>query len=74
MWQLGLQLCIAAALVFGGGRRRGKRRSGIGPPYKDRYMPVLIFYSQTLQYATQDLVTALSQVPGTSTAGWQCQA
>lgn len=69
MWHLGLHLCIAAVLLFGGGRGRGKRRSGIGPLYKDRYMPVLIFHSQTLQYATQDLVTALSQVPGTSTTG-----
>lgn len=31
MWHLRLQLCIAAALLFGGGRGRGKRRSGIGP-------------------------------------------
>lgn len=69
MWHLGLQLCIAAALLFGGGRGRGKRRSGIGPLYKDRYMPVLIFHSQTLQYAMQNLVTTLSQVPGTNTAG-----
>lgn len=63
MWQLGLQLCIAAALFFGGGRGRGKRRSGIGPLYKDRHMPVLIFHSQTLQYAIQNLVTALSKEP-----------
>lgn len=69
MWQLGLQLCIAAVLLFGGGRGRGKRRSGIGPLYKDTYMPVLTFHSQTLQHTIQDRVTALLQVPGTSTAG-----
>lgn len=63
MWQLGLQLCIAAVLLFGGGRGRGKRRSGIGPLHKDRHTPVLIFHSQALWYAIQDLVTALSQEP-----------
>lgn len=74
MWQAGLQLCIAAVLLFGGGSGRGKRRSGIGLLWEERHKYVLIFHSQTLRYATQDLVTALSQVPGTGTAGWQCQA
>lgn len=60
MWQLGLQLCITAVLFFGGGRGRGKRRSGIGPLWEERHMNVLIFHSQTLKYAMQDLVTALS--------------
>lgn len=66
MWHLRLQLCIAAALLFGGGRGRGKRRSGIGPLHKDRHTSVLSFHSQILRYAIQGLVTP---VPGASTAG-----